>query len=90
MSGLETNVLITVGVDRYSRNPQNAGWGLALLGVALLGNSGLALLLAAMFWLMFRIYIPLEEKYLEQVFGAAYREYCAKTPRFLGWPAHRK
>lgn len=90
MSGLDTNILITAGVYRYSRNPQNAGWGLVLPGLALLGNSGLALVLTAMFWLMFRLYVPLEEKYLEQVFGPAYREFCSETPRFLGRPAQRK
>lgn len=84
MSGLDTNVLITAGVYRYSRNPQNVGWGLVLLGIALLGNSGLALLLAAMFWLMFRIYVPLEEKYLEEIFGESYREYTTSVSRYFG------
>lgn len=86
MSGMDTSKLITHGVYRWSRNPQNLGWGLCLLGVALLGNSGLGLLLAGLFWVMFAIYVPMEEKFLEDVYGDPYREYCAVAPRYFGWP----
>jgi protein-S-isoprenylcysteine O-methyltransferase Ste14 len=27
-----------------------------------------------------------EEEHLERVFGDEYRAYCARTPRYLGWP----
>lgn len=38
MSGQKEDDLITGGVYRYSRNPQNVGWLLLLLGVSLLGG----------------------------------------------------
>jgi protein-S-isoprenylcysteine O-methyltransferase Ste14 len=49
VSGMEANRLITHGIYRWSRNPQNIGLGVALVGIALIGRSGFGLLLAAFF-----------------------------------------
>ncbi len=86
ISGLNGSELITGGVYRWSRNPQNVGWTFFLVGVALLGSSGLALLLAVLFWLSFQIYLPAEERLLEEIFGEAYRGYRSRTHRYLGLP----
>lgn len=87
MSGLEADKLVISGAYRWSRNPQNVGWGLVLLGIALIGGSAIALILVALFWLILHVYLVLvEEEYLEQVFGEEYRRYRSKTPRYLGWP----
>lgn len=88
-SGLKVNKLVTSGIYRWSRNPQMVGWGLVLLGVALIGRSALALILVALFRLMFWVTLVVEEEYLEQVFGEEYRKYCSRTPRYLGWPKKR-
>lgn len=85
-SGRKEDALITGGVYCYSRNPQNIGWGLALLGIGLLGASGMSLLLAALFWLCFRLYLPVEEKHLTRIFGSEYVCYCRRTPRYVGMP----
>lgn len=53
VSGRRMDQLITTGIFRWSRNPQNVGWALALFGLAIAGRSGAALLLAALFWIMF-------------------------------------
>jgi len=87
MSGLQTDKLITGGIYAWSRNPQNLGWELALLGIAILGRSGLALLLFALFGLAVHFYIVvLEEPYLENIYGETYREYRAKTARYFSIP----
>ncbi|MFQ6059217.1 MAG: methyltransferase family protein [Anaerolineae bacterium] len=87
MSGLEANKLVTSGIYRWSRNPQNVGWGLVLLGIALIGRSAIALILVALFGLVLHVYLVLvEEEYLEQVFGEEYRRYRSRTSRYLGWP----
>ncbi len=83
MSGLQVDALITSGVYAWSRNPQNLGWGLALLGVALRGKSGFALLLTALFALAIHAYLVLlEEPYLQEIYGDAYRRYRARTGRY--------
>lgn len=86
MSGRDTSELVTSGIYRFSRNPQNVGLALFFLGISLAGRSGLALLLAALFWLMFRVYVPIEEDFLESVFGPQYRDYRRRAPRYLGPP----
>jgi protein-S-isoprenylcysteine O-methyltransferase Ste14 len=88
MSGLQTDKLITGGIYGWSRNPQNLGWGLALFGIAIIGRSGLALILSVLFGLAVHFYIVvLEEPYLEDIYGETYRKYRAKTARYFGIPA---
>lgn len=86
MSGMQPDRLITGGAFRFSRNPQNVGIGLALVGAAVLGDSALALLTAAGFWVVFYAYVGFEEKHLARVFGAEYERYRQRTPRFFGLP----
>lgn len=90
MSGLSADKLVTSGIYRWSRNPQNAGWGLVLIGIALTGRSGVALVLAFLFWLVIDFYIVnIEEKYLKMIFSDQYERYCATTPRYLGLPKNK-
>jgi protein-S-isoprenylcysteine O-methyltransferase Ste14 len=90
MSGQKNNELVTSGVYRWSRNPQNVGWMMTLLGVALLGKSAGALLLVLLFSLLLHIYIVyVEEGFLESVYGEAYRQYRDSTARYLGIPRQR-
>lgn len=84
MSGMQPDRLVSGGAFRYSRNPQNVGIGIALAGIALLGDSALALLVTAGFWAIFRVYVGYEEDHLARVFGAEYERYRRRTPRFLG------
>lgn len=84
MNGQDPDRLITEGAFRYSRNPQNVGIAIAGVGVALLGDSGLALALVAASIAVFRIYLVFEEAHLERVFGEEFRRYRAETPRWLG------
>lgn len=87
MSGLDTSRLIDHGIYGYSRNPQNLGWGLALLGLALAGRSPSALALVALFGIVIHLYIvTMEEPYLESVYGDEFREYRRRVPRYLGVP----
>ena len=84
MSGRRTDKLVTTGPYRYSRNPQNVGWFLGLLGIAVYGRSSAALLFAALLLAAFRAYVPIEEKHLERVYGTEWQRYRQHTPRFLG------
>jgi protein-S-isoprenylcysteine O-methyltransferase Ste14 len=86
MSGLDTSRLVTEGIYSWSRNPQIVGWTLVLLGLALVLGSTMVLLLTAVFWLSFRLYLPLEEELLTRIFGDAYETYSKRTHRYFGPP----
>jgi protein-S-isoprenylcysteine O-methyltransferase Ste14 len=91
MSGRATDELVTSGIYGWSRNPQNVGWFLVLLGVSVIGRSAGAIVLLALFALTLHFYIVyVEEPYLEEVFGDAYRRYRSTTPRCLGLPKERR
>lgn len=89
MTGMESGELVTRGIFRWSRHPQNMGWALILTAVGLISRSGLALLLAGVFWVIFIAYVPMEEKYLESIYGEGYRRYQERTNRYLGIPRRR-
>ncbi len=86
MNGRLNDQLVTDGIYRWSRNPQNVGWVLLLLGVSFAGKSGLAILLTALFWIRFMTYVREEEHQLEVQFGEAYRKYLQWSHRYFGPP----
>ena len=86
VSGSETGRLVKSGPYRYSRNPQIAGWLISLLGIAIAGRSPKSLALVGFFFIVHRLYFPVEERHLERTFGEEYRQYWSETPRFLGLP----
>jgi protein-S-isoprenylcysteine O-methyltransferase Ste14 len=91
MSGMDSSRLVTTGLYRYSRNPQYAGWCLALVGTSIAGRSFFALLLTAVLIVGIHLYtVKLEEPYLERVFGEEYTCYRNRTPRYFGIPKEGK
>ena len=86
MNGRLNDQLVTDGIYRWSRNPQNVGWVLLLLGVSFVGKSGFAILLTALFWIRFMTYVREEEHQLEVQFGEAYRKYLQWSHRYFGPP----
>jgi len=85
-SGLDTTRLVTEGVYRWSRNPLFVGWALVLVGAGLLRESGMVLLLTLVFWVSYRLSLPLEEELLGQLYGKAYEAYRRRTHRYFGPP----
>ncbi len=81
--GLRTDRLVTDGIYSWSRNPQSMGWALVLAGAGLMGRSGSALVLAALYWVSCLVWVPLEERVLQRRFGQAYNEYRRRVPRYL-------
>ena len=80
-----TRELVSVGAYRYSRNPMKGGLFLVLAGEAVLTGSSALAVWAVSFALVNVLYIRLhEEPGLYARFGAPYRDYCARVPRW--WP----
>jgi protein-S-isoprenylcysteine O-methyltransferase Ste14 len=76
--------LVVHGPYRYVRNPMISGVVFVLAGQAALLASTPHALWALTFLVINLVIIPLlEEPFLEERFGEAYREYCRHVPRIL-------
>jgi protein-S-isoprenylcysteine O-methyltransferase Ste14 len=84
LPGQATNVMITAGPYRISRNPLYVGLLALYLGLALLIPTfwGLVLFPVAV-WLIFWGAIRPEERFLQERFGARYDEYRRRVRRWL-------
>lgn len=80
----KTQCLVEAGPYRWVRNPMMWGVGGVLSGLALLlGSVGLWFGIG-MFVIFVRWFVPAyEEPDMEKRFGAAYRDYCARVPRWF-------
>jgi protein-S-isoprenylcysteine O-methyltransferase Ste14 len=78
--------LVSHGLYRFSRNPQYASSIAGLAGVAICANSWLTLPLAALMSGAYVLMALVEEAWLEQRYGAPYRDYCSRTARFVDIP----
>lgn len=84
--GREIGKLRTGGLYRYSRNPQLVGGLFFIVGYAMLWPSWKGVLWASLWLVIMHLMVRGEEAHLQDVFGDEYREYCARTPRYLGLP----
>ena len=79
-----TTTLVRSGPYRWTRNPMYLGMLLVYVGVALLFDVFWALVLTpAVVFLVTRLVIRKEERYLEAKFGDEYRGYAAQVGRWL-------
>jgi protein-S-isoprenylcysteine O-methyltransferase Ste14 len=83
-----TQLLVNAGAYRFTRNPMKGGLFLVLLGETLLLRSAALAVWLACFAIVNIVYIRVsEEPGLLARFGAPYRDYCARVPRW--WPSLR-
>jgi protein-S-isoprenylcysteine O-methyltransferase Ste14 len=75
--------LVSHGLYRFSRNPQYASSIVGLAGLAISANSWLTIVLAAAMSGAYVLMALVEEAWLEERYGATYRDYCTRTARFL-------
>jgi protein-S-isoprenylcysteine O-methyltransferase Ste14 len=81
----QSNVLLTQGVFRFSRNPMYLGSILILVGAALLlGSLSPWLAIPPFAWILSRFYVRQEEAMLAAAFGERWQAYRAATRRWLG------
>jgi len=79
----EGHELRTAGPYAITRHPMYSGVLATFAGVALVWNSGLTLLLAALFAVPLYFHTVIEEDLLEHHFGNAYRDYRRRVPRLV-------
>ena len=79
-----TQRLVAVGPYRFMRNPMISGVSAVLAGLALVtGSWVLALWFLIFVTFNFTYFVLVEEPGLEARFGAPYREYKARVPRWI-------
>ena len=80
----DATVLVDKGIFGFSRNPMYVGMVLFLLAFALwLGTASGFIGVVIFFILIDRYQIRFEEEALTKKFGASYREYISRVPRWL-------
>jgi protein-S-isoprenylcysteine O-methyltransferase Ste14 len=77
--------LVTRGIYRWTRNPQNALLMLVYGALAITADSAPTYLLCAAMIAVYFLMVLLEEPWLAGIYGEAYRRYCQRVPRFFNW-----
>ncbi len=80
------NEPVSGGVYRYSRHPIYTALVLIFLGVSIVSASWVFILLTALMAVLVGLSVADEERYCLEKYGDAYREYMARTPRWIGIP----
>jgi protein-S-isoprenylcysteine O-methyltransferase Ste14 len=83
-SNQPVRLLVTTGIHTWSRNPIYVGMFLIYAGIGIAARSPWILVLALPLVVILRYgVVAREERYLEQRFGDAYRDYKARVRRWL-------
>jgi protein-S-isoprenylcysteine O-methyltransferase Ste14 len=77
--------LVTGGIYRWTRNPQNAMLVVVYGCLALAVDGAATYPLCAAMMAVYILMVLAEEPWLEAGYGDAYRRYCARVPRFFNW-----
>ncbi len=75
--------VVTAGLYRYSRNPQWLGLVGVFVGTALAVGGWLHLLLVLILVVAYHFQILLEEGICTTAYGARYRDYMSRVPRYV-------
>ena len=78
------NKLVTTGIYSYTRNPLYTAFILIFTGILFIMNNLWLLILPFIYWLLLTIFmINTEEKWLRQLYGKEYEDYCKKVNRCI-------
>jgi protein-S-isoprenylcysteine O-methyltransferase Ste14 len=76
-------LFVSHGLFRFSRNPIFVGMMLVGAAAALAASTYWAWAALMVFVVSCAVQVRIEERHLEASFGQAYREFCAKVPRWI-------
>ena len=77
--------LVTRGIYCWTRNPQNAMLVVVYGCLAFAADSGPAYVLCTAMMAVYVLMVLAEEPWLAAAYGAPYRRYCSRVPRFFNW-----
>jgi len=80
----------TKGLYRYSRHPMVLSSFLIFIGAGVASASWVFLLFSIVLIILSNISVSAEERFCLEQFGNPYREYMARTPKWLGIPKTEK
>lgn len=87
---IKNNTLVTTGIYAWVRNPIYSAFLIACTGVLMLANNLWLLILPLFFWLFLTVLMKCtEEKWLKNLYGQEYEEYCQKVNRCIPWPPRK-
>ena len=85
------NKLITTGVYAMVRNPVYSAVLLACTGAVCMADNLFLFLVPVVCWVYMTVFLKLtEEKWLTDLYGQEYLEYCKRTNRCIPWFPKRK
>lgn len=83
---IKNNTLVTTGIYAWVRNPIYSAFMIACTGVLMLANNLWLLILPLFFWLFLTVLMKCtEEKWLKNLYGQEYVEYCRNVNRCIPW-----
>jgi len=84
LGGFKNETLVTYGPFSVVRNPLYVFSWLGFTGFAIFSNNLWVMLLVPVgFFFLYRSLVKREEVFLQEKFGQAYSDYCARVPRFI-------
>lgn len=83
---IKSNTLVTTGIYSYVRNPIYSAFMLMCTGALLIANNCWLLILPVFYWGFMTVLMKnTEEKWLYNLYGEAYTEYCRRVNRCIPW-----
>ena len=84
--GILHNHLVTTGAYALVRNPIYSAILILCTEVLIIGGNVLFLILPFLYWAFLTVLIKhTEEKWLSELYGEEYKEYCKKVNRCIPW-----
>ena len=77
--------LVTRGVYRWTRHPIYVAFDLLFVGTFLVSGRLIFLVLASVLLPLLHVFMRREERFLAQLYGRAYRDYCDHVGRYFSW-----
>ena len=77
--------LVTSGIYKWSRNPQNAMLIVVYGCLAVAADTTRTYSLCAAMMATYALMVLAEEPWLQAAYGEPYRRYCRRVPRFFNW-----